>query len=431
MFWFFGQPDRSLPSRWCGPPIDPTAGFGRMDMNDSAKTGGFRIDKSPAKHTILVLSGKGGVGKSTVAANLALSLSLQGRRTGLLDADFHGPSIPKMLGLEGRKLAMENDRILPVSLGELKVISVDFMLEQRTDPVIWRGPMKMNVIKQLLEEVAWEELDYLVIDSPPGTGDEPLSVAQLVPDPTGALIVTTPQDVSTSDVRRSISFCRAVDLPVLGVVENMSGLVCPHCGESIDLFGRGGGERMSGEMDVPFLGRIPIDPAIVKSGDTGKPFAYWESRSPSGEAFTGLVERLADEIENGRTPTDPEDSESAGSGDSTDTVTIAFPTESGKVCPHFGHCREFVFLKADCATGAILDRRVAEPPKHEPGVLPRWVGEQGASVVIAGGLGRKARDLFEQSGVQVVTGAPQREPEELAGEYLEGSLETGPNACSH
>jgi Mrp family chromosome partitioning ATPase/predicted Fe-Mo cluster-binding NifX family protein len=396
-----------------------------MDMNDGARTGGFRIERSPAEHTILVLSGKGGVGKSTVAANLALSLSLQGRRTGLLDADFHGPSVPKMLGLEGRKLAMENDRILPVSLGELKVISVDFMLEQRTDPVIWRGPMKMNVIKQLLEEVAWGELDYLVIDSPPGTGDEPLSVAQLIPDPTGALIVTTPQDVSTSDVRRSISFCRAVDLPVLGVVENMAGLVCPHCGESIDLFGEGGGERMSSEMDVPFLGRIPIDPAIVKSGDTGKPFAYWESKSPSGGAFTGLVERLTEQIETGA-PAPAETGE-----DAPESVTIAFPTESGRLCAHFGHCREFVFLTADCSTGDILNRRVAEPPKHEPGVLPRWVGEQGASVVIAGGLGRKARDLFGQSGVEVVTGAPQREPEELAREYLKGSLETGPNACSH
>lgn len=283
----------------------------------------------------------------------------------------------------------------------------------------------MNVIKQLLEEVAWGELDYLVIDSPPGTGDEPLSVAQLIPDPTGALIVTTPQDVSTSDVRRSISFCRAVDLPVLGVVENMAGLVCPHCGESIDLFGEGGGERMSSEMDVPFLGRIPIDPAIVKSGDTGKPFAYWESKSPSGGAFTGLVERLTEQIETGA-PAPAETGE-----DAPESVTIAFPTESGRLCAHFGHCREFVFLTADCSTGDILNRRVAEPPKHEPGVLPRWVGEQGASVVIAGGLGRKARDLFGQSGVEVVTGAPQREPEELAREYLKGSLETGPNACSH
>ena len=405
-----------------------------MDMSADAKKGGFQIEKSPAKHNILVLSGKGGVGKSTVAANLALSLSLQGRKTGLLDADFHGPSIPKMLGLEGKRLAMEDDRILPVSLGDLKVISVDFMLEQRTDPVIWRGPMKMNVIKQLLEDVAWGDLDYLVIDSPPGTGDEPLSVAQLVPEPTGALIVTTPQDVSTSDVRRSISFCRAVNLPVLGVVENMAGLVCPHCGETIDLFGQGGGERMSEEMGVPFLGRIPIDPAIVKSGDTGKPFAYWESGSPSGSAFTGLVDRLSGRIESGEAPdTAPETAAEpqADASPAGETVTAAFPVESGRVCAHFGHCREFVFLTADCGTAEVRDRRVLEPPKHEPGVLPRWVSEQGANVVVSGGMGRKARDLFEKEGVQVVTGAPEREPEELLRDYLEGRLETGPNACSH
>jgi Mrp family chromosome partitioning ATPase/predicted Fe-Mo cluster-binding NifX family protein len=398
-------------------------------MNAEGRQGGFQIEKSPAENNILVLSGKGGVGKSTVAANLALSLSLQGRRTGLLDADFHGPSIPKMLGLEGKRLAMEDDRILPVSLGELKVISVDFMLEQRTDPVIWRGPMKMNVIKQLLEDVAWGDLEYLVIDSPPGTGDEPLSVAQLVPEPTGALIVTTPQEVSTSDVRRSISFCRAVNLPVLGVVENMAGLVCPHCGETIDLFGEGGGERMSEEMGVPFLGRIPIDPAIVKSGDTGKPFAYWDSDSPSGSAFTGLVERLTGTVESGGSPDAPP--EPPADEPTGESITVAFPTESGKVCPHFGHCREFVFLTADQGSAEVRERKVLEPPRHEPGVLPRWVGEQGADLVISGGMGRKARDLFEKRGVRVVTGAPERTPEELVRDYLEGRLETGPNACSH
>lgn len=287
----------------------------------------------------------------------------------------------------------------------------------------------MNVIKQLLEDVAWGDLEYLVIDSPPGTGDEPLSVAQLVPEPTGALIVTTPQEVSTSDVRRSISFCRAVNLPVLGVVENMAGLVCPHCGETIDLFGEGGGERMSEEMGVPFLGRIPIDPAIVKSGDTGKPFAYWDSDSPSGSAFTGLVERLTGTVESGGSPDAPP--EPPADEPTGESITVAFPTESGKVCPHFGHCREFVFLTADQGSAEVRERKVLEPPRHEPGVLPRWVGEQGADLVISGGMGRKARDLFEKRGVRVVTGAPERTPEELVRDYLEGRLETGPNACSH
>ena len=191
---------------------------------------------------------------------------------------------------------------------------------------------------------------------------------------------------------------------------------------------------MSWEMGVPFLGRIPIDPAIVKSGDSGKPFAYWESGSPSGSAFTELVERLSGRIESGNAPDGaPEPAPDTAEEDSPagETVTAAFPVESGRVCSHFGHCREFVFLTADCGTAEVRERRVLEPPKHEPGVLPRWVSEQGANVVVSGGMGRKARDLFEKEGVQVVTGAPEREPEELLRDYLEGRLETGPNACSH
>ena len=257
----------------------------------------FSLDRSPARHSILVLSGKGGVGKSTVAANLAISLSLQGHSTGLLDTDFHGPSIPKLLGMEGTRLLSSDGKTLePAELGSLKVISVDFMLGNRTDPVIWRGPMKMNVIRQLFQDVNWGDLDYMVIDCPPGTGDEPLSVVQLIPEPTGAVIVTTPQEMSLSDVRRSIQFCRALKLPVLGVIENMSGFVCPHCGERTDLFGSGGGEEMAEQMDVPFLGRIPVEPQIVTSGDMGKPFVYHYGKSPFAVAFETIVQGILDGI---------------------------------------------------------------------------------------------------------------------------------------
>lgn len=257
----------------------------------------FSLDESPARNSILVLSGKGGVGKSTVAANLAISLSLQGFSTGLLDTDFHGPSIPKLLGMENTRLVSRDGRRLePAELGSLKVISVDFLLENRTDPVIWRGPMKMNVIKQLFEDVNWGDLDYMVVDCPPGTGDEPLSVVQLIPEPTGAVIVTTPQEMSLSDVRRSIQFCRALKLPVLGVIENMSGFVCPHCGQRTELFGSGGGEEMASEMDVPFLGRIPIEPAIVTSGDSGKPFVYHYGKTPFARDFESLVHDLLEGI---------------------------------------------------------------------------------------------------------------------------------------
>ncbi|MDH7554432.1 MAG: Mrp/NBP35 family ATP-binding protein [Spirochaetota bacterium] len=227
------------------------------------------------KHTILVLSGKGGVGKSTVATNLAVALASRKFKTGLLDIDIHGPSVPTLLGIEKAPLhATDHNTIVPVQYNDfLKVISVGLMLPDTKEAVIWRGPLKYNLIKQFLSDVEWGELDYLVIDSPPGTGDEPLSVAQLVKNPTGAVIVTTPQNVSTIDVKKSITFCHKLNIPVLGVVENMSGFVCPHCGKETYIFRKGGGSEIATEMDVPFLGTIPLDPLIVENSDAGRPFA--------------------------------------------------------------------------------------------------------------------------------------------------------------
>jgi len=248
---------------------------------------------SKIRHKILILSGKGGVGKSTVAANLAISLSLAGKKVGLLDVDIHGPSIPKLLGLENETLRSDGERILPVELGDnLKVMSVGFMLGRQSDAVIWRGPMKYSLIKQFISQVDWGSLDYLIVDSPPGTGDEPLTVAQLIEDADGAVLVTTPQDLSTADVRRSVGFCRKLNLPVLGVMENMSGFVCPHCGERTDIFGAGGGEDMAEEMGVPFLGRIPIDPKIVESGDSGRPYVHLPAGSEAAKAFEEAIEPL-------------------------------------------------------------------------------------------------------------------------------------------
>lgn len=243
-------------------------------------------------HKVLVLSGKGGVGKSTVAVNLAVALMLEGKRVGLMDCDIHGPSVPKMLRLEGAPVGKGAEGLLPVELGGLKVMSIGFFLENRDDAVIWRGPMKYSAIRQFLADVEWGELDYLVIDLPPGTGDEPLSLIQLIEHPDGAVIVTTPQDVSTADVRRSIGFCRSLKLPVLGVVENMSGFVCPHCGTTTDIFKTGGGERMAREMGVPFLGRISIDPAIGQACDEGLPYIYQFSQTQAGKEFKHIVEPI-------------------------------------------------------------------------------------------------------------------------------------------
>ena len=250
------------------------------------------------KNRILVFSGKGGVGKTTVSANLALAFSLRGEKVGALDVDIHGPNLAKMLGVEGKRMDVSSGIIHPVQVNaNLKLVSMSFLLESPDLPVIWRGPMKMKVIQQFIGDVDWGDLDWLIIDSPPGTGDEPLSVAQTIPA-TGAIIVTTPQEVSVLDSRKAVVFAMKLQLKVLGIIENMSGMVCPHCGQSIDLFKVGGGEAAAKELGVPFLGRIPIDPQIVISGDEGKPFAANHKSSNASRAFQEIVEKIL----NTRTP---------------------------------------------------------------------------------------------------------------------------------
>jgi Mrp family chromosome partitioning ATPase len=225
------------------------------------------------RHTVIVLSGKGGVGKSTVAVNLAAAAHRAGLRVGLLDVDIHGPSLPTMLGVESAPVAVVADALVPVEVDGVKVMSMGFLLGNRDEAVVWRGPMKMKAIAQFLADVEWGELDLLVVDAPPGTGDEPLSVCQLLGHPDGAVVVTTPQEVAITAVRKSVTFCRRLELPVLGVVENMSGFVCPGCGLLTDVFGAGAGERMAASMGVPFLGRVPIHPLITASCDAGKGLA--------------------------------------------------------------------------------------------------------------------------------------------------------------
>ena len=249
------------------------------------------------KHKILVMSGKGGVGKTTVAINLALTLATKGYEVGVMDADIHGPNVPKMLGIEDSHPDVSEDGISPVFVPpRLKVMSLAFMLESKDTPIVWRGPLKMGAIKQFLSDVFWGDLDYLIIDLPPGTGDEPLSVAQLIPDIDGAIIVTTPQDVALLDSRKSVSFARALGMPVIGIIENMSGFKCPKCGEVIDLFKIGGGERSAADMGVPFLGRIPIEVMIVESGDRGIPFVL-EHKSDAADAFEAIVDRVEEMVE--------------------------------------------------------------------------------------------------------------------------------------
>jgi Mrp family chromosome partitioning ATPase len=246
------------------------------------------------KNRLLVFSGKGGVGKSTVASNLALALAQREFNVGLLDIDIHGPNLAKMLGVEDKRLDSSPLGIKPVEVHQnLKLVSMAFLLQDPNLPVIWRGPMKMKAIQQFLADVDWGELDWLVIDSPPGTGDEPLSIAQLIPA-TGTVIVTTPQEVSLMDLRKAVVFARRLNLNILGIIENMSGMVCPHCGKKIDLFKAGGGVRAAGEMAVPFLGQIPFDPQIVTLGDSGQPFITAKPDSEASQAFFKIVDKIID-----------------------------------------------------------------------------------------------------------------------------------------
>jgi len=247
---------------------------------------------SDIKNKIIVLSGKGGVGKSTVAVNLALSLLQAGKTVGLLDVDIHGPSIPKLLNLEGLPIEARSGSIAPMEFEKLRVMSIGFLLPNQDNAVIWRGPLKMRAIEQFLRDVEWGELDYLVVDCPPGTGDEPLSVIQLIENVTGAVIVTTPQQLAIIDVRKCISFCRQLNVPVLGVIENMSGFVCPKCGKVSEIFKSGGGERMASEMNVPFLGKIPIDSQMVEAGDSGRPFISFHPETETAQAFSRMVEPI-------------------------------------------------------------------------------------------------------------------------------------------
>lgn len=381
------------------------------------------------RHKVVVLSGKGGVGKSTVAVNLAMALTMSGKRVGLLDADIHGPSLPTMLGLEEESVRTAEDgkELIPVEMGGLKVMSMGFLLDDQDDAVIWRGPMKMAILEHFLRDVAWGELDYLIIDSPPGTGDEPLSVCQLIGNLDGAVIVTTPQKVAAADVRKSITFCRELRVPVLGVVENMSGFVCPKCGEITSILCQGGGRRLAEDMDVPFLGSIPIDPAVAEASDHGQAFVLRFAGSPTAAIMREIVAPVAALDKEGPQPK----AETPIQAKENHSMRIALPLANGKLSMHFGHCERFALIDVDSATKAILKREDVEAPPHEPGLLPPWLAERGAKVILAGGMGQRAQSLFAQHGIQVLVGAPADVPEKLVGDFLAGTLQTGKNVCDH
>jgi ATP-binding protein involved in chromosome partitioning len=261
---------------------------------------GFKLQESldKIKHIIIVLSGKGGVGKSTVSANLAATLSMRGYQVGLMDVDITGPNIPKMFGIEDEGLDVQGEKLIPVSVPpSMKIMSMAFLLQTRDTPVLWRGPVKMTAIRQFIEDVRWGDLDYLVIDMPPGTGDEALSIVQLIPKADGIIIVTTPQEVSLLDARKSVTFSAQSQIPIIGLVENMSGFICPHCGERTDIFKSGGGEAAAKELNMQFLGKVPIEPGVGISGDKGMPIVIDDPDSESAKAFERIADRVIKTVE--------------------------------------------------------------------------------------------------------------------------------------
>jgi len=382
---------------------------------------------APIRHKILVLSGKGGVGKSTVAVNLAAALRFSGKRVGLLDVDIHGPSIPTLLGLEREMIQAGEEGLRPIEKDGLKVMSLGFLLRNPDDAVIWRGPIKMGVINQFLKDVEWGGLDYLIIDCPPGTGDEPLSVCQLIGTLDGAVVVTTPQKVAAVDVRKSITFCRQLKVPVLGVVENMSGFVCPQCGTLTPILRAGGGQRIAEDMQVPFLGSIPMDPQIAEACDNGQAFIQHFSDSPTAKILREVIQPVLaldarDDISHTHKLTSTKED---------NIMRIAIPLVDEKLALHFGHCDRFALVDVDPKEKKIVNREDVEAPPHQPGLLPQWLADQQVNLIIAGGMGQRALGLFQQKGIQVVIGSHADTPEQLVADYLAGTLREGENLCDH
>ncbi len=384
------------------------------------------------KNKILVMSGKGGVGKSSVAAYLSVALAKKGYRVGLMDVDLHGPSIPHILGLKGNIGPGSTDgKARPVKyIQNMDVISIEPLLGENKDAAtIWRGPLKIGVIRQFIADVEWSDLDYMIIDSPPGTGDEPLTVAQTIPD-AKAVIVTTPQEISLADVRKSINFCRQVKMEILGLVENMSGLECPHCGKMIDIFKTRGGMLTAKKEGLRLLGTLPFEPEVVSMGDMGNMGLLDNGKILITQEFSKIVDGII-KFTNIETTTIPEPKKKVPiiKKRSEDSKILVVPISEGKLSSHFGHCKQLAFIEIQ--HGKIAKTEMLAPPAHEPGVLPRWLNEQGADIVIAAGMGERAQQLLKENGIDVIIGAPMDSPESLTNQYLSGTLVTGANVCDH
>ncbi len=365
------------------------------------------------KNKIMVMSGKGGVGKSTIAVCLAIDLSTRGYKTGILDVDIHGPNVPRMLGISGHLNITPGQLIIPKTITRnLSAVSIEYLLANKDQAVIWRGPLKHTAIAQFIGQVAWGDLDYLVIDSPPGTGDEPLSVAQLIPDAKG-VIVTQPQEISLADVRKCITFCRQVEMEAIGIIENMSGIICPHCGRKFYIFKSGGGERVALIAGIPFLGALNFDPAVVDAADEGRLLIYMsDEKMPYNQDFGKITDKVIERIEETRV-----EPVSIDEIRKSKWIKIAIPLLKEEVAPLFKADRIALFQVKDG------DINYLDSIKQEGHISPSDIKRlPQVNLVIVKDINDKAKYVLNRDRIGVLSNAPDLPPEKLVKEFLAGHL---------
>lgn len=361
------------------------------------------------RHKLLVMSGKGGVGKTSVAVTLALMLARRGYAVGLIDIDLHGPDVYRMLGVGEPLDLVHGQYYLPADVARnLKLVSVEAMMKNRDAAVIWRGPVKHKIIRQFLTEIQWGHLDFLVIDSPPGTGDEPLTVARTIPE-VQAVIVTTPQEISLADVRKAIQFCQKVDMQILGLVENMGHVPCPDCGKAIPLFTSGQGSRDLHNLGLPILGSLPFDPEVVAAADEGRLTELAVSQSPFLQAMEKVVTAIVEAVQQ-QTPTAKLPSREPG------TCIYAAPVVDGNLAPQCNQNQRFLLITV--RDKQIVAQTEVTPPDFRPGLLPDWLERQGVTHLIAAGLGDNARKLFQRKGIEVMAATAGTSIEALVTDFM-------------
>jgi len=367
------------------------------------------------KNKVMILSGKGGVGKSTVSVCLATDLANRGYKTGILDVDLHGPSVPRMLGISGLLDIDSEKHLIPKTvMKNLSVVSIEYLLADKNQAVIWRGPLKHSAIAQFIGQVAWGELDYLVIDSPPGTGDEPLSVAQLIPDAKG-VIVTQPQEISLADVRKCITFCKHVEMEPIGIIENMSGIICPHCGKKFHIFKSGGGEKIALITGLPFLGTLNFDPDLVDAADKGKLVSYMsDEKRPYNQDFKKITDNVIKRVEETRVePISVEEIRRRR------WIRVAIPLFKDKVAPILPQADEIAVFH-------VIEGRIEESARLRPEgkhtITPADISQLKVNLVILKDIKEKAKYVFNRYKIGVVSNAPDLPPEKLIEEFLAGRL---------